>query len=108
MPESLPDLDLVARNFDRLARNNLSAILRALDAVGLDAVAKACSVDMSTVSRWKEKDFKRLSVALSVLRLQVNTSDAICWPPEYLRNLRFFANVGINVEHPHQVTIREE
>lgn len=89
--------DLGSRNFDRLARKNLTRMLNALKDVGQKPVADACGVAVSQVSRWTEKDLPRFAVALSTMRLQVNKSDTVRFPPEYMVHMRYFAKLGFDL-----------
>jgi CII protein len=83
---------------DSRARKTRATILNALANTGLVIVADACGVDASTVSRWKEKDFDRFSVALTAMGLKVVKSVAQCYSAEYIQHLRYFAKRGFDVE----------
>lgn len=89
MAESFPETDL-------RARKTLSALLRAIDSVGLTPVAEACGVDRSTISRMKNDDFERFAVALTSMGLKCVPVKSVCYQPEYIQHLLYFARRGMN------------
>lgn len=91
MAESFPETDLRARKTHR-------TLLRAIDSVGLTPVAEACNCNQSTISRMKNDDFERISVALTAMRLKCVPLSSVCYKPEYIQHLLYFARRGMSSE----------
>lgn len=79
------------------ARKNMTAILRALAAVGQREVAARLGVNESTVSRMKDTELERIAALLSALDLKCVPASMQLIEPERINALRVLARIG--VEH---------
>lgn len=65
-----------SHDFDALARDNETAMLRALASAGQKRVAETLELSESTVSRWKEGDLEKTAKSLAAMGLKVVLADA--------------------------------
>jgi len=88
MAASSPDVDSIARN-------SFSLLLRAIEKVGQNTVAAGCGVDPATVSNDKAKYWERFCREAALAGLKLVPSANICYPPEHMDHLQYFAQIGM-------------
>ena len=85
------------------ARKIHAMLLQSLSLRGQGPVAKALDVSDATISRMKTDDLERLSAFIAVLGWKLSPVTSECHTPEYLRSLRYFAKIGMNVTNGEDV-----
>ena len=92
MAESSPVHLSVSRKCER-------TILRALASVGQKAAGEAIGKSETWVSRWKsEGDLKVVADLLAALGLKVVPADHLCYDRQYVENLHYFAERGMQLK----------
>ena len=89
------------------ARKNESVLLERLALVGLEPVATALDVDISTVSRMKGEAMQRFATLLAALNFKIVPTDYQCHDPAYLQALHTLAEreLSRNKELPLQIPL---
>jgi hypothetical protein len=83
-----------------VARKSVTLILQKFAELDQRPVAKALDKSDTWVSRWVSNDLKVCADLLSALGLKVVPASNVCFPPEYVKNLQFFAQIGIKQDAP--------
>lgn len=83
-----------------LARKSQSTILHRLATVGQKPVADALDVSEATVSRLKGEGLESFTAFLAALALKVVPADHICYSPDYIEHLHYFAKRGMDDAKP--------
>ena len=81
---------------DERSHKNQSVILSAIQKTKLEPIAKALSVDCSTVSRMKDTDIPRLSKLLAICNLKVVPTSFRCVNPDIIDAYETLARAAIN------------
>lgn len=72
---------------DSSARNSLTAILKAVELVGQNAIAAGCGVDDSTITGDKAKFWPRFAKTLAIAGLKVVPADSRCYMPKTIDSI---------------------
>lgn len=83
-----------------LARKIASEILRRLASLGQVHVGEAIGKSETWVSRWKGDDLESCAALLAVLGLKCVPTEHVCYAPDYIDHLRYFARIGMAQEQP--------
>ena len=78
-----------------IARKSHSLILRRLASVGQKNAGEAIGKSETWVSRWKDADAEIEARLLAALGLKIVPATAICYSPEGIEHLMFFARKGM-------------
>lgn len=77
------------------ARKSQSTILQRLASIGQKPVADALAVSEATVSRMKSEGVESFTGFLAALGLKVVPTANVCYPPEHIEHLEYFARIGM-------------
>lgn len=82
-------------SMESLARRNLSAILKAMSAIGQVRVAESIGVSPATVSRMKDENIEQMARLLAACNLVVQPRSFRSIDPDKLRALRTLARESL-------------
>lgn len=83
-----------------VARNSQTLILQRLSSVGQKPVADALAVSEATISRMKAEGVESFTAFLGCLGLKVVPAENVCYPPEHIEHLEYFAARGMKRAAP--------
>lgn len=87
---------------DRRTTKTRSVLFGALRSKGHGKVADALGVSESTFSEWLNKNSDRICQLLTAIEHKPVPLTNICYPPEHLAHMEYFAQIGMryaNQEH---------
>ena len=84
-----------------VAKGNEASMLRQLQRIGQVNVARAAGVSEASITRWKDGELSRMSIALAAMGLKVVPVENKCFQPEYIDALRMLARQAL--DEPAQV-----
>ena len=90
-------MERVSPEVAALARKNVSAILRALSAVGQTAAADNLEVHSASITRMKEpnSDIERVALILAAVGIELPGSDQRIYPINLVESLRVIAQSNL-------------